>query len=359
MVIYFFQFILVSLSSYIYSKCKTLESCVLSLIITFMIMFIPASIRYGTGKDYFNYINIFYGSANSTFSLYDISRVELGYVWLNKTLYNFGFGYQWIFVIMSFLTLFFLIISTKKKYAFIIIPFYFLLQYIWSLNVMRQALTVTMGFYAYTQFNSKRYVKSIFIMLLAFFFHKSAIIYPVLFLFAKIFKLTKTQSFVLVIIIFSISSQLGRIALYFADIILPSFSSTYARHIANDVEGGKVAGIGTWLRYFSYLLLLIFIPDRKDNNISTLTLLLIIIFLDVMAMFSFYIVIRLTYGLSFVIFLAAKEVIISKNKWRNIVVLMVLLITLFNFSLSRFRLQNREAERYQTVPGIEYFYSRN
>jgi hypothetical protein len=325
-----------------------------------MAMFIPASLRYGIGSDYFSYKSIFYGSVNPAYSLYDISRVEPGYIMLNKVIYNLGFGYQWIFVVMSFLTLFFLMKSSPREYAFLIIPFYFLFSYLTSYNVMRQALAMTMGFYAYTQFDNKRYIKSMLILIFAFFFHKSAIMYPILFLFGKIFKINKVQSVVLYIVIFLIAMRAESIMLYFADTVIPGISSIYASQIKNDAEGGKIRGVGTYLRYVYYLFFLVFVPVRKDRNTSTHTLLLVLIFVDVIAMFSFFIIFRLVGGLAFVMFLAVKEIYTSNSRWRNVIVTLVMFWAFFDFCLGFVRDDGKAgATIYQAVPGIEYFYLRD
>src|SRR5690554_6268916 len=59
------------------------------LSIAFLILYLPAAIRFNIGSDYLSYKDIFYTIASSSAVKY-----ETGFVLLNKIVYFFGFGYE-------------------------------------------------------------------------------------------------------------------------------------------------------------------------------------------------------------------------------------------------------------------------
>jgi hypothetical protein len=176
-----------------------------------MLMFIPTALRYDVGIDYLAYIRIF----NTIKNKRDLAKIgfgnlEGGYVWLNKAFAYIGLDGQWVLATMAFLTLFFLFCATPKKSFYIIIPFYFVLQYSSIFNIVRQGLVITMGYYAYQLFNKNKKIKAFLIVFIAFFFHKTALLYFFLFLFLLIFNIKKKHALILfLVIVFCMRSIYG------------------------------------------------------------------------------------------------------------------------------------------------------
>jgi hypothetical protein len=141
-----------------------------SRLIVFIILWIPASLRYATGTDYFNYVNVF----NSN---YPMQLVEGGYLYINNMVHILGLSVQWVFVFSSFLTYFPICLILKRKYYFFNILFYIvLLFYFRSYSLVRQAIAVSFCTCAVVYLEEKKYLKFIIWLFLASLFHSSALI---------------------------------------------------------------------------------------------------------------------------------------------------------------------------------------
>lgn len=147
-------------------------------IMVFLVLWIPASLRYGIGTDYFSYCSIY-----EHIDWY-ADNLEVGYVWLNQLFHSLQLGYEWLFATVAGVTYAPLCFGLPKKaYAWWIL-FYVLTIYLGSYSLMRQSIAISLSLYASVQLlqgHSKRYLVSI---MLASLFHTSAL----LLLFAFILK---------------------------------------------------------------------------------------------------------------------------------------------------------------------------
>lgn len=147
-------------------------------IMVFLVLWIPASLRYGIGTDYFSYYSIY-----RHIDWYS-DELEAGYVWLNQLFHSLQLGHEWLFAAVAGITYAPLCFGLPKKgYAWWIL-FYVLTVYFESYSMMRQSIAISLSLYASVQLlqgHSKRYLVSI---VLASLFHASAL----LLLFAFILK---------------------------------------------------------------------------------------------------------------------------------------------------------------------------
>lgn len=147
-------------------------------IMVFLVLWIPASLRYGIGTDYFSYLSIY-----EHIDWY-AEELEVGYVWLNQLFHSLQLGYEWLFATVAGVTYAPLCFGLPKKgYAWWML-FYVLTIYLGSYSLMRQSIAISLSLYGSVQLlqgHSKRYLMSI---VLASLFHTSAL----LLLFAFILK---------------------------------------------------------------------------------------------------------------------------------------------------------------------------
>ena len=193
MTFYAILFSLISLFCFLYSNTKNNTAAFFPLMSAFLLFVIPSSFRAeGLGTDYLGYKLQFYDVANGM----DISSQhwEAGFYYLCVFIDKIGLDYHCLFAIMSFFTILFLFLSVSKRSFAIIIPIYALTIYLNTYNGVRQGLTITMGLYAYTLYQKRKYIPAFVILGIGFLFHKSIILLIPIILIANFVKIGKKWS---------------------------------------------------------------------------------------------------------------------------------------------------------------------
>jgi hypothetical protein len=141
---------------------------------------------------------------------------ELGYVVLMNVFRTLNWGFRALVFLIAFLTYLFLYLGVKKYtqnqnlalFIFLLIPGMFLL----SLNTMRQSLTVSICFYAFSFLIHKKYLQYLVLMFLGISLHYSVIIPFVLFFIVYQYADKIKVSHILLLLLGSLLfSQLGMI----------------------------------------------------------------------------------------------------------------------------------------------------
>lgn len=177
MFFYISLFFLVFLFSFCYTYAKNSSAAVCFKIITFLLLFLPSALRYGIGTDYENYVRIF----NEIKDGVDVSRAEIGWYLLNKGCIELGVNVQWIFILSTFFTIYYMF-KTPKKDFFIAIILFFCLFYLDSYNMTRQGLTMAICWYAYLCFINGKKKKCYLYVIISSLFHTSGLIILLCFL---------------------------------------------------------------------------------------------------------------------------------------------------------------------------------
>ncbi|WP_160689327.1 EpsG family protein [Clostridium sp. C2-6-12] len=149
-------------------------------IFSFLTILIPslfAGIRCGIGTDYnYTYLPEFVKMASSSYK----SRLEILYVLLNKIIIRFNGNLQCVLFVMAFLTLSFMYLGLKQyadKISFPLAFFTYLITYYFqSYNILRQALSMAIAFFALKYVNERKLMKYFFWIMIAIGFHVGAII---------------------------------------------------------------------------------------------------------------------------------------------------------------------------------------
>lgn len=176
--------------------------------VLFIIVFLFMGLRYGVGQDYFfTYVPVF----NSILHTGTANGVEPGYILYNKIILFFSKDYAFLFISIAFifcLMIFLTIKEYKVSWLFVSVVFIAGGFYFYSFNVMRQCLTISMFYYSLKFVKRKKILLYMIINLLAFFIHKSAIIFiPLYFVLGRKFSI-KTYTILLLLIIILRSSVL-------------------------------------------------------------------------------------------------------------------------------------------------------
>lgn len=171
--------LLLALSQYLCKKEKGIFLGKFLLLISFLIPFIIASIRYGVGTDYFNYVDMY----NRIFmtSLWDnLKLIEPGYILINFIAKFVFQDVQFVFIFCSFLTLLFIYLAAldnfKKEGAGLAVFIFMCTGYLTMLCIVRQALAGAIILYAFKYMYERKFYKYALFVLIACLFHYSAIL---------------------------------------------------------------------------------------------------------------------------------------------------------------------------------------
>ena len=156
-----------------YSKSKFVSK--VCYIISFMISFLPAALRYGIGTDYFYTYVPYFKWINSGVREYS----EVGFNFLNKFIGFFTTDYKWLFFITSFIILLFIykaIWDNSEDVLQSVLLIYVGQSYFYSMNMVRQAIAISIVLYSYKFLKDKKYIKLLICIVCASLFHSSALV---------------------------------------------------------------------------------------------------------------------------------------------------------------------------------------
>ena len=169
---FLYNFILVNCAifSFIAGKIKNINLELLSRIVVFLTLTIPASLRYYTGTDYGSYVRMF---SDDNY----LESKEILWVWLNRFVQFLNLDVQWVFIFSAILIYFPLCFKIKKKFYFISIILYIVLSfYFKSYNAIRQMISVSFILWAFICYEDRKFIQMILLYAISIGFHSSAII---------------------------------------------------------------------------------------------------------------------------------------------------------------------------------------
>lgn len=165
----------------------------IGLIFVLLLACLIKGLSYDMGTDYLEYVNIY--KRVSRFGLHSGEELEIGYLFLNKILAFFQLDLPWIFIVNSFIvfySLLYLASQLKHNVAISVVLWVFFL-YIMSNNIWRQYDAMGFMMIAFTKLiqtdasNEKKFIAKKLLGFTIFsgiacLFHKTALIYFVVFL---------------------------------------------------------------------------------------------------------------------------------------------------------------------------------
>lgn len=239
------------------------------MIIAMAIMMLLAALRSeNVGNDTPEYIRIF-NEIISNPDYVNVTRFEVGYVFLNQIVGKFTTNPQGILIVVAIIqyTIFiWFFLKHSKNYALTTVLF-FILSFGSTLNIVRQTLAMAFIFIAFDRVLDKKIIGAIFWIIIATLFHTSAIVMLVLVLLPYI-KFDKV--FVIIILglcgLFAFSDLLYKICMLVAPSYAHYFSGQYA-------ESGWLAVTYQLLSNFMFfvviLLAVIFVQKHKKGILDS------------------------------------------------------------------------------------------
>lgn len=188
MVIYLIFFSIIELITFLRESTKKSQQKYLSLLL-FLFLFLFMGLRYGIGQDYFfTYVPIY----EQVLSTGTASNVEVGYLWLNQFLAFFFSDYSVLFLITAAIFVGFSIGACNQYNASWILMIYIFFAggfYLYSFNVMRQCIVISIFYYSLRFIREKKLLLYLLFNGLAACLHITALLFlPLYFILDKRYK---------------------------------------------------------------------------------------------------------------------------------------------------------------------------
>ncbi len=233
--------------------------------IVFFILWLPSATRINTGADFPTYVDMY---RNPDFWH---GQIEFGFYYLIEFLRYLGLDEQSLFIVTSGIVAFFFVKAIKTSDIFLSSIIYVATIYISSYCVIRQMMAVTILMYSCRLWIENKKTKSSIILLLAFSFHYSMILFAPLVIAAEFLAVKRTKAIILMactlIFVFALNG---------VDLILNSSifaQSKYSYYLNSSfIKGGAVgSGLGVLVKV-SIPLMCVYLSNRilaenKRNNI--------------------------------------------------------------------------------------------
>lgn len=174
-----YNFILIASTVFIYysEKCRLSEDRRLLVFVAFVIVTLPAAVRYNIAYDYSSYVQIYNELGSS-------GNVEGFWVFFISVLNNFKLSSDSFFIFSSILIYGVFYFSLPKKYGYIINFIYILFFYFQSYSLIRSFLVTSYIFIiCFSYMREPKIISHLVVLLvMSIFVHKSAIVFLALFL---------------------------------------------------------------------------------------------------------------------------------------------------------------------------------
>jgi hypothetical protein len=235
------------------------------LLLLFLLVFsLSAAIRYGVGKDYFNYLSIFQNINNFN----DFDYLEPGFRALVVILKNLGFTDNSLFFFFAFLSILLLILGIKKtsEYPILSLFIFFLVFYIgYIFNGMRQGVVMGLFVFLLKDIEERKFLKVLFFTILGMSIHSSASFILVGYFFVRLV-LSRKNYIILTIILLGLVITNG-LWTGFVIKIMPGFIESRIFSYMQNFDA-EVDNIGLLQRVVILVPFLLYYPKLSSTNKS-------------------------------------------------------------------------------------------
>lgn len=334
--------------------------------IIFLIIFILA-FNYQMGVDWINYQE-FYECVVPCLSFFDVFTkdvfFEKGYVLINFIFYNLGFNYElYMGTILSICIYILLNFIYKKSENYYLSFFIFIVFYLFSNSlepVIRQLIAITLITYAFEYIEKRKFFHYLIFVIIAFFFHESAIVGIFIYIISLIEINLKRLVFIIFFCYISILN-LHFILENLSKIILP-----LSRFIGyfNEIKSMKkslLLNIYFLITSFAYMYIVIYCykySDKKNNLYKNLAIIFLIIryFQDIFPLIyriNQYFILSFSICMgSFNLITFNKKIIFFNKKYLNILFAIILYIP---FILNMYKVYSSELNKFRYFNYKNYF----
>ncbi|MEA5071060.1 MAG: EpsG family protein [Petrimonas sp.] len=327
--------ILLGIGSVFFAYLSRYKNLHWGLKLSFVFIFLFLAFRYDFGNDYQGYLLRFgtYQSEKLNLELFKLDLFEPGWIILNWLFKDIGFFNMTILLAFfnSLLYYHFIVKYVPSKYYWLAVFFYIFNNNLLliQLSAMRQAVAIMLFILSIDFLNKKNIIKFIVCIVIASFFHYTAILLALIFFLVNFNKKIGNRGLLIVLLIYICLILGGKFLTPYLFGFISIFSEKYEFY---QDKGVVNSGIG--FIYYSFILILLLYNEKKQNRevrlifkISILSILImpLSLILDIMGRFTLY----LTPAT-----IVAYPNLISKMKnplFKIIIVLIICTFTLFQF----------------------------
>lgn len=345
MIIYLLILLFSSTFAYIVSNSSNKNTIIISKTIALLVLICPCAFRYGIGVDYFNYVDWF---ESYKYYGYNFNETEIGYYLINKLLISLGCGYEELMMVMAVLTIYFFFRFLPNHMWVVFVPVFVMFIYEWCFTTLRQMFAMSLLFCSFLHYNKKMYIKSLIYLVVAYCFHASVQIVPLLFLFSMNIRLNKIAiiSFVIILLLFLPNySHLIVESIFYLPMKYSVYSSSGIWVDNATVNSGILLSISNLF----YVLLFLFYNYSKKNKVTILNRNLFA-FYCLFSILSVYILIIGRFGklIIFILPLIMCDIYYSKTKYARLKYYIILSV-LFVYYVGFLYVDNPNLIPYKTI----------
>lgn len=238
-----------------------------------ILIFILLGFRNGVGTDFWSYVRDFN---------YGVDRYELGFRMICEFLYSHHASYQWMFVIMAFITIAFMYFALNNKnirYVPTAILCYLMMFALMS-NVVRQTASVAIFMYAYKFIEERKLLPYLACCILCVLFHNIMwLVIPLYFFINNSFKpivYIAIYAISFSFIVIDIDSFVGN----FLPFIVRYFGDYYAGHFISHTSFMGFGIIAYLVFYIITFILLIYYKEYEKHPVLFNLFLIAIVFFN-------------------------------------------------------------------------------
>lgn len=288
--ILFFSFIIGCVSQYKaaysslviskYKLCNARSIHYFPVVIFLFFLFILSAFR-SVGTDYESYVSYF---VNASKLNGDDVNIELGYFYLNKFVRYFSDNPISIFVITTFINISLFIIPILKKADKLLLCLsllaYVSLYYFPAYNILRIYIAAGFTFYSIDYLLNRKYILYILVIVVAVFFHKSALI--------MLFPLICYWIYIHKVVLFYLFLFLALFGMYYMIDFFPllGLNDRYVGYV-KEINKDSFAGLGVLL-FHAPVLALVYYARYKYPNDNTVKLSLVLAWTSLIVMILGY-----------------------------------------------------------------------
>lgn len=307
-------------------------------LIAFLIVFLPAALRYEIGIDYFSYKIIFENIRDGLDPFWQ-SKMEPGYYFLNWVVAKLGGGFESLIILIAFLITIIFFKSYPNKYKAVFHIILWSVVYFETFNTLRSMLAGALLLHATMDYSREHKLYKYFVLVsIATAFHKSAILFFIIpFLIQKNLFQSAAKIRVLFPLLIILNALFGQVIIELAFNNSLTAALGYSKYVDSwynkDVELGTGLGVFLILFIFTYALILASKSLKKENYILMMVVLLAAISVALASHVTIFYRVKLLFIIGFP--LVAFLILNSSKKQSTIAIVIVFIaLNVFNFNRS-------------------------
>ncbi|MCI8421655.1 MAG: EpsG family protein [Clostridia bacterium] len=235
------------------------------MIIAMIVMMVLAMFRgISVGSDTNEYHKIFINVISNP-DYANITRFELGYIFLNKLVGKFTTNPQGIIICsaMIYYPVYIWFLRKHSKNYSISLLFFYLMCFGSTLNILRQELAIAFLLIAYDRLINKKIITSYFWIIIAFLFHKSAILFIIIPILPYI-RFSKILAIILAVLVIILTATNGFFR--FVEIIAPQYSHYFDSQMYSGTGSLSITYL-VMRNVIFFVLIFMVISKIKDNRV--------------------------------------------------------------------------------------------